>query len=1417
MKRIRLLLAIMMASFSLCLHATDWTGSAVGAGTYYLYNVGAGQFLSYGGAWGTQAVVDGAGIPVTLTKNGDAYTIQTKVVAATGDKSYLGADFYVDQKACDFTFTEVAGKTNVYTLSYVSGTTTKYRNWVTGAKTFDQVSAVGSGSNYTLESCYWMLISESERNTMLANKEATESTPLNLTYKINNPNTAYYTGCYSSEKPWTVGVQDGGWDAGGRDNGISWRDKCFEVWNKNFDNNITFSDMPKGKYRFSVTGFYRDGQYASGNNVQNAYIYSNSQQVALQPILNGSSSTQLCSVYTGNDAWKNDATIDVNNSTVYYPNSQGGACFYFQAGKYAEQTVEVELESAGTLTIGVKKETTVSGDWTVVDKFQLFYLGDPDNTAPYKAERDNLIASLSSLNGTIPTACINAINSVVADNDDDYSTIAEYQTAIANINNAVSTYASAAIVNAYSAYNTIKTAALALDDDATIFTGDATVNATTADTEVEAATTVAGINNAIGTLRAAASSFLGSVTVNDGKSFDITNVFITNPAPWASTDGWTCPVAATPNPTAQAAEFWNKSGVSISQTMASLPAGYYTLKAQAFARTGCSPIYIFAGTGETFSDYANKQELIKKSNSEISTMDGAGTWFGGGNGWNTLTFQNETAGAFTIGLNDEFVPDGSHGDGHDGWLIWREFGLLYLGTEPVSVLADLYADAKAAAEAARDNTTYANVAGAERAALLAAIADTPEATAESYKAKTSALIVATNSFIDDGVVLAWNNYATSFSNEVTKAIALGLTSEQANSYAATSSTTASSATACIQNLMVAEYNYVTTNYTSEVTIDPANWTTSGEVGTMTGQHWSGNASTPYYEQSSAAYNASSWSLGYTTTVSLPAGNYVFKVAGRKSSNNVTMTLTVGFGETNQTVSDFPNGNTGKGIDTSGASNFGEGTFANSNNGRGWQWRYAKFTLDSPADVTLTITGSATGKQNWLGFCNATLLTDDADNVDLIAALVGLTEAKAAATLTQRTNVGTGVFQYTQATDDGLWSAYSTAKSNAEAFTLEASTEVEDVTALASALSTAITNYNNNQTLNAPAADKRYWVTIVEAGKTWNGNAITFIANSSNSQGGYSLKYKAPANAYMNQALKFTAVDGETNTYKVSAVNAENGGEQYLTTLSVYDDSDGDKNLKLRTTDDASKAMWVRIEATSNNGEFKIYNVTANAVIANNGNDDLFTRNDCNFTIAEASQANVPVSAKAGKFGTIIFPFTPNVTEGFDDIKFYQFASSDNDGVRVNEVEKTSLVANMPYLVKNTGSEDFSKTLTGWGIAAEDSYNSSEDDVHLTGVYTDANVPENSYVLQDQGQGQKFYKVTGTFPATPYRVFLVDNSGNEARFFNLFIEGEGVTNGIDRLTGVTEQVTGVIYDLQGRKVQKPGRGMYIINGKKVVIK
>ena len=69
-----------------------------------------------------------------------------------------------------------------------------------------------------------------------------------------------------------------------------------------------------------------------------------------------------------------------------------------------------------------------------------------------------------------------------------------------------------------------------------------------------------------------------------------------------------------------------------------------------------------------------------------------------------------------------------------------------------------------------------------------------------------------------------------------------------------------------------------------------------------------------------------------------------------------------------------------------------------------------------------------------------------------------------------------------------------------------------------------------------------------------------------------------------------------------------------------------------------------------------------------------------------------------------------------------------------------------------------------------------------------------------------------------KAFLVLTSTEaQAKSFVLEFE-DGGTTGIETIENSKNSTDdGVYYDLQGRRVENPTRGIYIVNGKKVVIK
>lgn len=104
---------------------------------------------------------------------------------------------------------------------------------------------------------------------------------------------------------------------------------------------------------------------------------------------------------------------------------------------------------------------------------------------------------------------------------------------------------------------------------------------------------------------------------------------------------------------------------------------------------------------------------------------------------------------------------------------------------------------------------------------------------------------------------------------------------------------------------------------------------------------------------------------------------------------------------------------------------------------------------------------------------------------------------------------------------------------------------------------------------------------------------------------------------------------------------------------------------------------------------------------------------------------------------------------------------------------------------------------------------------LTGTMTSITNPGNAYVLNYKAAtGVGFYKLSATGTIAANRAYLTyDGSGSLAREYFGFTE----TTGIADVRSKMSDVRGDYFDLQGRRVAQPTTGLYIVNGKKVIIK
>lgn len=144
---------------------------------------------------------------------------------------------------------------------------------------------------------------------------------------------------------------------------------CAEKYNTNFNVHQTVKGLPEGNYLLTCQGFYRAGttdnaasSHAAGTEKLNATLYAGDAAMPLQSIIE--------------EAGKKGATGIMAKGYGYVPNTMEQTSTYFRSGLYTN-TLPCSVGSDGTLTIGIKKTTTIGSDWCIFDNFTLTYLGKP--------------------------------------------------------------------------------------------------------------------------------------------------------------------------------------------------------------------------------------------------------------------------------------------------------------------------------------------------------------------------------------------------------------------------------------------------------------------------------------------------------------------------------------------------------------------------------------------------------------------------------------------------------------------------------------------------------------------------------------------------------------------------------------------------------------------------------------------------------------------------------------------------------------------------------------------------------------------------------------------------------------------------------------------------------------------------------
>ncbi|MBR2113864.1 MAG: hypothetical protein IJ929_04245 [Prevotella sp.] len=199
---------------------------------------------------------------------------------------------------------------------------------------------------------------------------------------------------------------------------------------------------------------------------------------------------------------------------------------------------------------------------------------------------------------------------------------------------------------------------------------------------------------------------------------------------------------------------------------------------------------------------------------------------------------------------------------------------------------------------------------------------------------------------------------------------------------------------------------------------------------------------------------------------------------------------------------------------------------------------------------------------------------------------------------------------------------------------------------------------------------------------------------------------------------------------------------------------------------------------------------------------------------------------AGSWNTFAVPFNVNAATlaGLKlakdvTVKELTSASFANGKLTLNFADAASIEAGKPYLVKVTSDFDLSTIAFPGAIVSKTAVPTVIDNVVtfqplLSPTVLTANDKTKLYL----GSGTKtLYYPTADITVKAFRAFFqLTSEAAEAREFNLNIDGEQTT-GIDATLVNSEKVNSDVYDLQGRKVIAMQKGVYVKNGRKVIIK
>ena len=439
--------------------------------------------------------------------------------------------------------------------------------------------------------------------------------------------------------------------------------------------------------------------------------------------------------------------------------------------------------------------------------------------------------------------------------------------------------------------------------------------------------------------------------------------------------------------------------------------------------------------------------------------------------------------------------------------------------------------------------------------------------------------------------------------------------------------------------------------------------------------------------------------------------------------------------------------------------------------------------------------------------------------DLEAAVASLTTITSGIDYSKQ--VGTALGQYSEpegTTTEGL----ATLTANYKTYKTQVTEALasNDVATMETAFNKFKTNVSDLITAEKTAAYATLTINQPTVGKLYRfkgkANNKYMAAASSNAQ--MTMTDNADLASTIFIVCEGNAINNQT-AYKLLSYNTGYYTKETRVNGALVDDA----NSVLMKTSEGNNSGYYTLYTDYSEGYAAKYIYDNNTVVDRNGT---YKANNCDWTIEEVTWLPIPVSSTY-RFGTFFSPVDIALTDTYygqdTRMKFYT-GRLDDEGYVVLDKVNDNIPANTPYVIELTSQSGYGNGCQYLKIA--DSAPAIEANTYdlRGGLETIATPTDQGTIYTLQAAWDDTTEDHNSATDVAFRIYNGTNilgcraylpvSGTQPVKGLRF--NEGTTTRIESLeAGQTHEIE--VYDLSGRRVERAGKGLYIINGKKVYIK